>query len=164
MIRATTSRNAGRRRADGFTLIELAVVVVILGILAAIALPRFAALQRDARIAKVQALWGGVTAASNLARTRGYLSNAAAGASVAMEGANVTMANFYPTANNAGIVTAIQYNAAGAAAANGVNIVIVGTALNFRIVGATTPASCQVSYTGAAAGGLPTITLTTAGC
>ncbi|MCD9525273.1 type II secretion system protein [Photobacterium carnosum] len=53
-------------RNKGFTLIELVVVIVILGILAVVAAPKFMGLQRDARIADLKGLEGGLKAANEM--------------------------------------------------------------------------------------------------
>jgi len=58
-----------RKSQGGFTLIELVIVIVILGILAAVAVPRFLDLESDAREAACDGVWGAIVsqAAINIA-------------------------------------------------------------------------------------------------
>lgn len=59
-----------KTQTKGFTLIELVVVIVILGILAATALPKFVDLDKEARIKAVQNAAGAIKAASELAHMK----------------------------------------------------------------------------------------------
>ena len=90
----------------GFTLIELVVVITILGILSAFAVPRFISLESTARTATINSLGGSIRSAASLAR--GMSMATANAVSVTMEGNTVTLVNNYPDAGATGIPLALS--------------------------------------------------------
>jgi len=141
-------------RSSGFTLIELVVVITILGILAAFAIPRFVSLEGEARTAATQGLAGSVRSASALAH--GMWLAQSSPLTVDMEGNTITMTNGYPDADDADDTLADF---------TGYTYAVAGATGTWTKTGATTPANCIVSYTEPAApGNAPAIVVDVTGC
>ncbi|GGY80962.1 type II secretion system protein [Marinobacter zhanjiangensis] len=151
-INAITSR-----KEKGFTLIELVMVIVILGILAAFALPRFADLGGDARRASLEGARGSVKSASAITHAA-FLADGDEPTIVTLEGTDITLVNGYPQADGATATEATTTNGIAEAAqldGNDFGLAFTGSTLTISNGG------CSFDYTEATTDAPPEITAIT---
>ncbi|NOH80944.1 prepilin-type N-terminal cleavage/methylation domain-containing protein [Vibrio sp. RE86] len=95
------------KRQGGFTLIELVVVIVILGILAVTAAPRFLNLQGDARQASLQGLKGAIDGAAGIVYGKSAIEGIETSTAAVSTSEGIMTIHGYPTASTDGIVDAV---------------------------------------------------------
>ncbi|WP_081622855.1 type II secretion system protein [Marinobacter gelidimuriae] len=162
---------------SGFTLIELVMVIVILGVLAAFALPRFADLSSSARQAKMEGVYGVMQSAASIVSMACKTNTACnpsapsadggLGNAITLEGASITLAYGYPRRTEAGIARAsgVQDESDGGdyhlSQSNASSV----ERLRVRPDGDMAVKQCEVLYREAeSAGQSPEITLITTNC
>ena len=148
----------------GFTLIELIVVIVILGVLAAFALPRFVKLQSDARASVAEQLYGSIQSADSLVYRKALVTGVAGAPTASVpigQGITVDTIYGYPDASSNGIGQALQ-DTGGLLTLYALS---PGGTATFRVNGATNADACQVTYTPpGSASAAPVVSKATSGC
>jgi MSHA pilin protein MshA len=141
----------------GFTLIELVVVIVILGILSAFAVPRFMGMETQARISSVKAMEGSLHSAAAMAHGLALAAGTQAG-NLAIEGQTVTFAFGYPDA-------ATMYRTLDPSIFNAGTGRFARNNGVYSLNGSTDPTKCTATYVPPTVANRPaTVTVVTSGC
>ena len=144
------------KKQAGFTLIELVVVIVILGILAVTAAPRFLNLQDDARASAAEGLRGAMAGAAGIVYGKSAIAGVETAASASISsGAGTIVVEFgYPSDDDTTALTTVV-----SGLADDWTVVSGATNIGFGFTDSNT--GCYVNYAAATSvTDEPTITLT----
>jgi len=144
------------KKQAGFTLIELVIVIIILGILAVTAAPKFLNLQDDARTSTLKGVEGSLNSAGAMVYSKSVIAGNDKLPDTTLDignGVNVAIAYGYPKATEADLKKVLDLSAGdwsfGTPVSSSIKIFPTG-------VSASTATNCFVTYTQAGSGSLPT--------
>jgi MSHA pilin protein MshA len=137
-MRSNVNVAALRLDSRGFSLVELVVVITLVGILAAFAIPRFTRLENDVRSSEVAALSVKLRGAAAEAHAQ-YLGSGSTLSSATLQGRAVQLKNGYPDAGAQGIRLVI-------ADVSDFIVTSTPTSITYSKRGAPAGARCAVTY------------------
>ncbi|GEA62334.1 type II secretion system protein [Vibrio comitans] len=146
----------------GFTLIELVVVIVILGILSVTAAPRFLNLQSDARVSALKGMKGAMAGAGSIVYGKAAINGVERATSASVS--NIALVFGYPEASELGIVRAVQGLEDRADWAFSEEVISDSLVVTFAGRELLSDPQCSVIYENAVMGSAPSITVVETGC
>jgi len=141
-MRVNTFKNTqSTNKAKGFTLIELVVVIVILGILAVTAAPKFIDLTSDAKASVVEAVRGSINSAADMAHAKALVAGQTAlDGAISVGTSTIDLRYGWPEASSMADLLELDSDITAATS---------GSGATFTHADATVDANCQASYTNA---------------
>jgi len=137
-MQPTLRSHPSRLRSEGFSRVELVVVITLLGILCSFAIPRFTRLENDARASEVVALSLSLRSVAAAAHAQ-YLESGGRLSSANLERRIIHLTNGYPDAGPNGIRLAVPDLSSFTVSSS-------PTSVTFSRTGAQAAAQCAVTY------------------
>ncbi|WP_392340293.1 type II secretion system protein [Moritella marina] len=141
------------KRNSGFTLIELVIVIIVLGILAATAVPKFINLQDDAKISAMKGVEAAVHSAANIVYSKAAIDGVEtkkSGNKVVVSGSDVAVVYGYPEATKVALDNVLEltgFDVIDGAASTAVITSTSDKANGDRCLSYTAPATSAATYT-----------------